>query len=60
MDGTLKASTSNTTSLLSTRKSALHSAEFFFRDKISRMPSAGMEDFVEHKPRKALKILRRL
>ena len=33
---------------------------FCFREKISRMPSAEMEDFVEHTPRKALKILRRL
>ena len=33
---------------------------FCFREKISRMPSAEMKDFVGHKPLKALKILRRL
>ena len=33
---------------------------FCFREKISRMPSAEMEDFVGHTPRKTLKILRRL
>ena len=58
MGGTLNASTSNVIFLLSTGKSALHSAEFFFL--ISRMPSAEVENFVEHAPGKALKILRRL
>ena len=32
----------------------------FILEKISRMPSAEMENFVEHTPGKALKILRRL
>ena len=41
-------------------KSALHSAELFFLEKISRMPSAEMENFMAHTPGKALKILRRL
>ena len=59
MGGSLNASTSNAIFLLSTGKSALHSANFFL-EKISRMPSAEMENFVEHTPGKALKILRRL
>ena len=33
---------------------------FVFERKFSRMPSAEMEYFVEHTPRKTLKILRRL
>ena len=33
---------------------------FCFREQISRMPSAEVEYFVEHTPRKTLKILRRL
>ena len=63
MGGTLNASTSNAIFFLSTGKSRKISFAFgriIFLEKISRMPSAEMENFVEHTPGKALKILRRL
>ena len=42
------------------RENQLCIRQNFFLEKISRMPSAEVEHFVEHTAGKALKILRRL